>query len=63
MKISNKVSSKFAGERDADAYREKMNEERRKSLAGRNKEVPAPGEVMKELKYLPERSVSGIVCA
>jgi hypothetical protein len=43
---------KFAGERDANAYREKMNEERRKSLAGRNKESARHGEVMKELRNI-----------
>ena len=43
---------KFAGERDANAYREKMNEERRKSLAGRNKESARHGEVMKELQNI-----------
>jgi hypothetical protein len=43
---------KFAGERDANAYREKMNEERRKSLAGRNKESARHGEVIKELRNI-----------
>jgi hypothetical protein len=45
---------KFAGERDADAYTQKMNEERRKSLAGRNKESARHGDVMKELRNISQ---------
>jgi hypothetical protein len=43
---------KFAGERDANTYREKMNKERRTSLAGRNKESVRHGEVVKELQNI-----------
>lgn len=43
---------KWAGERDADAYHKKMQEERRKSLASRNKESFRHAQVMKELRAL-----------
>lgn len=43
---------KWAGERDADAYRKQMKEERRKSLAGRNKESAQHAITMEELRAL-----------
>jgi hypothetical protein len=43
---------KWAGERDADAYRKQMKEEKRKSLAGRNKESAQHAETMEELRSL-----------
>ena len=43
---------KRAGERDAETYRKKMEDERRKSLAGRNKESARHAEVMKEIRAL-----------
>ena len=45
---------KFGGERDADEYRKKMAEERRKSLAGRNKESARHAEVMQELRSIAQ---------
>lgn len=41
---------KWAGENDAKAYEEKMKEERRKSLAARNKESARHAKVMEELR-------------
>lgn len=43
---------KWAGERDAEAYRKQMQEERRKSLAGRNKESARHAKVMEELRSI-----------
>ena len=43
---------KWAGERDAEAYRKRMQEERRKSLAGRNKESVRHAKVMEELRCI-----------
>eukprot|EP00536_Pseudo-nitzschia_multiseries_P006980 jgi/Psemu1/194356/e_gw1.156.99.1 len=43
---------KWEGERDAEAYRKKMKEERRKSLAGRNKESARHAKVMEELRAI-----------
>jgi len=43
---------KWEGERDAEAYRKKMKEERRKSLAGRNKESARHANVMEELRTI-----------
>mmetsp|Transcript_33360 Transcript_33360/g.37295 ORF Transcript_33360/g.37295 Transcript_33360/m.37295 type:complete len:691 (-) Transcript_33360:200-2272(-) len=43
---------KWAGERDAEAYKKRMNEERRKSLAGRNKESVRHANAMEELRTL-----------
>mmetsp|Transcript_13390 Transcript_13390/g.37707 ORF Transcript_13390/g.37707 Transcript_13390/m.37707 type:complete len:691 (+) Transcript_13390:165-2237(+) len=43
---------KWQGERDAEAYRKKMKEERRKSLAGRNKESARHARVMEELRAI-----------
>lgn len=43
---------KFGGERDADEYRKRMAEERRKSLAGRNKESARHAQVMQELRNI-----------
>jgi hypothetical protein len=43
---------KWAGERDAEAYQKHMQEERRKSLAGRNKESARHAKVMEELRSL-----------
>jgi hypothetical protein len=43
---------KWEGERDAEAYRERMKEERRKSLAGRNKESARHAKVMEELRSI-----------
>jgi hypothetical protein len=43
---------KWAGERDAEAYRKRMQEERRKSLAGRNKESARHAKVMEELRCI-----------
>jgi hypothetical protein len=44
--------SKWAGEKDTEEYRKRMNEERRKSFASRNKESARHAEVMKELRTL-----------
>ena len=41
-----------AGEKDAEKYRKEMLEERRKSLAGRNKESARHAKVMQELRAL-----------
>jgi hypothetical protein len=41
---------KWAGERDVEAYRKKIQEERRKSLAGRNQESGRHAKVMEELR-------------
>jgi hypothetical protein len=43
---------KWAGERDVEAYRKHMQEERRKSLAGRNKESVRHAKVIEELQSL-----------
>lgn len=43
---------KWAGERDAHSYQTKMKEERRKSLASRNKESARHAKVMEELRTL-----------
>ena len=43
---------KWAGEKDAEEYHKKMREERRKSLARRNKENFAHAQVMQELRAL-----------
>ena len=43
---------KWAGERDAEAYQKRMQEERRKSLAGRNKESVRHAKVMEELRCI-----------
>jgi hypothetical protein len=43
---------KWAGERDAEAYKMRMQEERRKSLAGRNKESVRHAKVMEELRCI-----------
>ena len=43
---------KWAGEKDAEEYARKMQEERRKSLAGRNKESARHAQVMKEIQSL-----------
>lgn len=43
---------KWAGERDAEAYKKQMQEERRKSLEGRNKEGAHHAKVMQELRCL-----------
>jgi hypothetical protein len=43
---------KWAGERDAAAYKKRMQEERRKSIAGRNKESQRHAIVMEELRSL-----------
>lgn len=43
---------KWAGERDAEAYKKRMNEERRKSLAGRNKESARHAKAMEEIRSL-----------
>ena len=43
---------KWAGERDAEAYRKRMQAERRKSLAGRNKESVRHAKVIEELQSL-----------
>jgi hypothetical protein len=43
---------KWAGERDARAYQKTMKEERRKSLAGRNKESVRHAKVMEELRCI-----------
>ena len=43
---------KWDGERDAEAYRKCMKEERRKSLANRNKESARHAEVMEELRNI-----------
>ena len=43
---------KWAGERDAEAYRKKMKDERRKSLANRNKESARHAQVMEELRTI-----------
>jgi len=43
---------KWAGERDAEAYRRQMKEERRKSLANRNKESARHAKVMEELRSI-----------
>ena len=45
---------KMEGERDADAYRKKMAEERRQSLAGRNAESRQHAEAMQELRSLAQ---------
>mmetsp|Transcript_9168 Transcript_9168/g.23220 ORF Transcript_9168/g.23220 Transcript_9168/m.23220 type:complete len:772 (+) Transcript_9168:255-2570(+) len=46
---------KWDGERDAEAYKKKLQEERRKSLAGRNKESARHATVMKELRSLAKQ--------
>ena len=43
---------KWQGERDAEAYRKQMKEERRKSLAGRNKESARHAKVMEEIRTI-----------
>jgi len=43
---------KWEGERDAEAYRKRMQEERRKSLACRNKESERHAKVMEELRNI-----------
>jgi hypothetical protein len=43
---------KWAGESDAEAYRRKMNQERRESLAARNKESAQHSKVMEELRLI-----------
>lgn len=43
---------KWAGEKDAEEYQKKMREERRKSLANRNKESFRHAQVMQELRAL-----------
>jgi len=45
---------KMDGERDADAYRKKMAEERRQSFAGRNAESRRHAEAMQELRSLAQ---------
>ncbi|CAJ1962411.1 unnamed protein product [Cylindrotheca closterium] len=45
---------KMEGERDADAYRKKMAEERRQSLAGRNAESRQHAQAMQELRSLAQ---------
>lgn len=45
---------KWAGEKDAEAYKRQMQEERRKSLAGRNKESVRHAKVMEELRNLAQ---------
>ncbi|KAL3912309.1 MAG: hypothetical protein SGILL_006934, partial [Bacillariaceae sp.] len=45
---------KWAGERDAEAYKKRMQEERRKSLAGRNKESVRHAKVMEELRSIAQ---------
>ena len=43
---------KWAGEKDVEVFEEKMREERRKSLAARNKESFRHAQVMQELRSL-----------
>jgi len=43
---------KWAGERDAEAYKQQINEERRKSLAGRNRESARHAKTMEEIRAL-----------
>ncbi|KAL3940246.1 MAG: hypothetical protein SGBAC_005181 [Bacillariaceae sp.] len=45
---------KMEGERDADAYRKKVAEERRQSLAGRNAESRRHAEAMQELRSIAQ---------
>ena len=45
---------KWAGERDADTYKKQMEDERRQSLAFRNKEAARHGAVMRELLNLAQ---------
>jgi hypothetical protein len=45
---------KWAGEKDGEAYKKRMQEERRKSLAGRNNESKRHAEVMQELQSLAQ---------
>eukprot|EP00980_Cylindrotheca_fusiformis_P017945 scaffold5703_cov132-Cylindrotheca_fusiformis.AAC.4 len=45
---------KWAGEKDAEAYKKKMEDERRKSLAGRNQEAKRHRMVMQELESLAQ---------
>lgn len=45
---------KWAGEKDAESYKKRMQADRRKSLAGRNKESKRHAEVMQELKSLAQ---------
>lgn len=45
---------KWAGEKDAEEYKRKMQEERRMSLAGRNKDSVRHAQVMQELKSLAQ---------
>eukprot|EP00339_Tiarina_fusa_P022303 CAMPEP_0117016422 /NCGR_PEP_ID=MMETSP0472-20121206/12953_1 /TAXON_ID=693140 ORGANISM="Tiarina fusus, Strain LIS" /NCGR_SAMPLE_ID=MMETSP0472 /ASSEMBLY_ACC=CAM_ASM_000603 /LENGTH=656 /DNA_ID=CAMNT_0004720477 /DNA_START=156 /DNA_END=2127 /DNA_ORIENTATION=- len=49
---------KFQGEKDAEAYRRRMQEERRNSLANRNKESRRHAEVMLELRNLAQEHES-----
>ena len=46
---------KWEGERDAEAYKKQLQEERRKSLAGRNKESARHATVMQELRSLAKQ--------
>lgn len=45
---------KWAGERDAEDYRRRMREERRKSIAGRNKESVRHANVMEEIRCIAQ---------
>ena len=49
---------KWQGEKDAEGYRKRVQEERRKSLANRNKESKRHAEVMSELRNLAQEQES-----
>ena len=49
---------KWAGEKDAEAYEQQMREERRKSLAARNKESARHAQVMSELRSIAQEQES-----